>query len=317
MEQLRYGIMSASSIAPRFIAAVREAGAGKIVALSSRTMEKAQEKADLWEIPKAYGSHQALLEDRDINIVYISSVNGQHYVMAKQALEMGKHVICEKPCTTSAVETRKLFALAREKGLFLMEAQKMLFLPAILAVRDRIAAGELGNIYMAELSHSFSAGYNAWQFEPALGGGTLLSSGIYAVQLLQFLFGQIQQISGVRSTLDNGGEWQYVVSGQMDGDVLFSFRNSTQVTLQNSAIIYGTNGHIVIPEYWKARKVIICKSGAEPEVLEFPCKHELVYEADHVAKCIQEGRTESPVITEKVSVDGISALEAITESWRK
>ena len=135
--QLRYGILSTSSIAPRFIAAVRTAGAGEIAAVSSRTMEKARQMALLWDIPMCYGSHQALLEDKSINIVYISAVNSQHYPLAKMALEMGKHVICEKPCTTTSAHTRELFALAREKNLFLMEAEKMLFLPAIVEVRKR------------------------------------------------------------------------------------------------------------------------------------------------------------------------------------
>ncbi len=316
MIELRYGIMSTSSIAPRFVNAVREAGAGEIVAISSRTLTKAQEKAELWGIPKAYGSHQALLEDDNVNIVYISSVNSEHYILAKQALEMGKHVICEKPCTTSSEDTRRLFSLAREKGLFLMEAQKMLFLPTILEIRNRIASGELGEIYMAQLTHSFSSGYNSWQFEPSLGGGTLLSSGIYAVQLLQFLFGEIAQISGVRSVLENGGEWQYAITGRMACDVLFTIQNSTRVSLENCAKIYGTKGYVVIPEYWKARKAIIYKQGVAPETIEFPCEYELIYESSHIAKCIQEGRTESPVVTEDVSVAGISALEAVIESWK-
>lgn len=140
MEQLYYGILSTSSIAPRFIAAVRAAGAGEIAAVSSRTLEKAMEKAAQWGIPKAYGSHRELLEDREVNIVYISAVNSQHYPLAKAALEMGKHVVCEKPCTTSAAHTRELFALARERKLFFMEAEKMLFLPAILQVRKEIEA---------------------------------------------------------------------------------------------------------------------------------------------------------------------------------
>ena len=91
--QLRYGILSTSSIAPRFIAAVRAADAGEIVALSSRTLQKAEEKAAQWGIPKAYGSHRELLEDQNVNIVYISAVNAQHYPLAKAALEMGKHVV--------------------------------------------------------------------------------------------------------------------------------------------------------------------------------------------------------------------------------
>ena len=93
---LRYGILSTSSIAPRFIAGVRAAKAGEIVALSSRSLSKAKEKAEDWDIPKAYGSHTELLSDNDVDIVYISTVNARHYTWAKAALEAGKHVVCEK-----------------------------------------------------------------------------------------------------------------------------------------------------------------------------------------------------------------------------
>ena len=94
---MNIGILSTSSIAPRFIAAVREEGSFEIVALSSRSIEKAEEKAKEWGIPKAYGSHEDLLKDSDVDIVYISAVNSAHYRWAKAALLAGKHVICEKP----------------------------------------------------------------------------------------------------------------------------------------------------------------------------------------------------------------------------
>ena len=103
---IRYGILSTSSIAPRFIAGVRAAGGAEVVALSSRTLEKAREKAALRQIPAAYGSHIQLLEDANVDVVYISTVNAQHYPWAKAALEHGKHVVCEKPCTTSSEQTR-------------------------------------------------------------------------------------------------------------------------------------------------------------------------------------------------------------------
>lgn len=310
---MNYGILSTSSIAPRFIAAVRETGLGEIVAVSSRTLEKATEKAALWNIPKAYGSHQALLEDETVQIVYISAVNAQHYPLAKAALGMGKHVICEKPCTTTAAHTRELFALAREKGLFFMEAEKMLFLPAILAVRERLA--ELGEIHMAMLQHSFPASYNTWMFDKSAGGGTLLSSGIYAVQLLQWLFGPMKHISGIKSAMADGTEWQYVLSGEMDCGVLFSIHNSTRAILGNTAYLYGTKGYVEIPEYWKARKAIFYIQGQPPQVVEFPCVHELVYEVEHIYQCIQEGALTSPVVTEELSVSGIEALERVEASW--
>ncbi|MBE6944126.1 MAG: Gfo/Idh/MocA family oxidoreductase [Ruminococcaceae bacterium] len=315
MTALRYGILSTSSIAPRFIAAVRTVSAGEIVAVSSRTLEKAQEKAAEWQIPKFYGSHEELLQDSDVNIVYISSVNSAHYPFAKRALEMGKHVICEKPCTTSFAHTQELFALAREKGLFLMEAQKMLFLPIIREVRKRIEEGYLGEIHMAQMNHSFSAGYNAWQFDKALGGGTLLSSGIYATELLLWLFDDMETISGVKSALPDGTEWQYVLNGRMKRGVLFSVHNSTRVMLHNTACIYGTKGYVEIPEYWKARKAVFFRDGCAPETVEIPCQYELTYEALHIQNCICEGKTESPVMTEQLTLSGIRALEAVMGFW--
>ena len=310
--ELRYGILSTSSIAPRFVAAVRACGKGEIVALSSRSVEKAKEKAVAWNIPKAYGSHEELLEDKDVNIVYISNVNTAHYPWAKAALEKGKHVICEKPCTTTENQTKELYALAREKGLFFMEAQKMLFLPAVLAVKERLA--DLGQITMAELSHSFAASYNGWMFDEKAGGGPLLSSGIYAVQLMTWLFGKITAIHGTASKMDTGVEWQYILSGETEQGVLFSAKNSTKATLDNTCRIFGEKGWVELPNYWKARKAIFHIDGKE-EILEFPCEHELMYEAQHIADCMEKGLLTSPVITEEISLEGIRAIENVKKSW--
>lgn len=310
--ELRYGILSTSSIAPRFVAAVRACGKGQIVALSSRTPEKAKEKAAAWDIPKAYGSHGELLKDEDVNIVYISNVNTAHYPWAKAALEQGKHVICEKPCTTTEAQTKELYALARQKGLFFMEAQKMLFLPAVLAVKERLA--DLGQITMAELSHSFPASYNGWMFDEKAGGGPLLSSGIYAVQLMAWLFGKFTDIRGRASKLDTGVEWQYILTGETENGVLFSAKNSTKATLDNTCRIFGEKGWVELPNYWKARKAIFHVDGKE-EILEFPCEHELMYEAMHIAACMEKGLLNSPVITEEISLEGIRAIEKVKASW--
>ena len=315
MASLRYGILSTSSIAPRFIAAVRAAQAGEILALSSRSLEKAREKAALWDIPRWYGSHDELLADPEVDIVYISAVNAQHYPWARAALLAGKHVVCEKPCTTSAAQTRELFDLARDRGLFFMEAEKMLFLPAILEARRRIEKGELGDIYMAELSHSFPASYNGWMYDEKAGGGPLLSSGIYAVQLLGWLFGPIREIRGCRSTLDTGVEWQYILTGRTEQGVLFSAKNSTRAALDNTAKIYGTKGWVEIPEYWKARRAIFRISGQDAETVEYPCEHELIYEARHIAGCMEQGLLTSPVVTPEVTLDGIAALEEVKRTW--
>ena len=310
--ELNYGILSTSSIAPRFIGAVRESGKGSILALSSRSLEKAREKAAAWNIPTVYGSHQELLADPRINIVYISNVNTAHYPWAKAALLAGKHVICEKPCTTTESQTRELYALARQQGLFFMEAQKMLFLPAVLAAKEGIA--QLGKVTMMELAHSFPASYNGWMFDEKAGGGPLLSSGIYAVQLISWLFGEITRITGTASKLDTGVEWQYILTGETATGVLFSAKNSTRATLDNTCRIFGENGYIELPNYWKAQKVIFHIGGNTWEET-FPCQYELVYEVNHIAQCLDQGLLTSPVITEELSCSGIRALEAVKRTW--
>ncbi len=310
--ELNYGILSTSSIAPRFISALRASGKGKILALSSRTLEKAREKAAQWDIPTAYGSHEELLQDAAVNIVYISNVNTAHYPWAKAALLAGKHVICEKPCTTTAVQTKELYHLAKERGLFFMEAQKMLFLPAVLAARERLA--DLGQVTMITLSHSFPASYNGWMFDKDAGGGPLLSSGIYAVQLISWLFGNIREIHGTAGKLPTGVEWQYILTGETEQGVLFSAKNSTRATLDNTCRIFGEKGYIELPNYWKAQKVIFHIDGKQ-ETLEFPCQYELVYEAEHIADCLEKGLLTSPVITEELSLAGIRAIEQVKATW--
>ena len=309
--ELRYGILSTSSIAPRFIAAVRACGKGEIVAVSSRSLSKAQEKAALWDIPTAYSSHEKLLRDEKVNIVYISNVNAQHYPWARAALLAGKHVICEKPCTTSYAHTKELYELAKEKGLFLMEAQKMLFLPAVLEAKKRLS--DLGKVTMIELSHSFPGSYNGWMFDKEAGGGPLLSSGIYAVQLIEWLFGAITQIGGTAS-MEKGVEWQYILTGQTEQGVLFSAKNSTRAVLDNTCRIFGERGYLDLPNYWKAQKVIFRIDGKE-EILEFPCQYELIYEAAHIADCLEKGLNNSPVITKELSLSGIKAIEKVKQQW--
>ena len=313
---MNIGILSTSSIAPRFIAAVREEGSFRIVALSSRSLEKAEEKALAWGVPKAYGSHEQLLEDKNVEIVYISTVNAAHYKWAKAALLAGKHVICEKPCTTTEVQTRELFDLAKGKGLFLMEAQKMLFLPAVLAVKEAIDSERLGKIRMAEFNHSFYGSYNNWMYEEAAGGGPLLSSAIYVVELLQFLFGcHVAELDGLCTKHPGTNvEEQYALSGRMENGVLFSLKNSTVALMKNGACFYGEKGYAELPDYWKARKVIFCDHKSQ-HVQEYPCDHELVYEVGHIADCFEKGLLESPVVTGEFSARAIRTLEDIKAKW--
>jgi len=167
---------------------------------------------------------------------------------------------------------------------------------------------------MAEMSHSFPASYNGWMFDAKAGGGTLLSSGIYAVQLILWLFGPIKEIGGQASKLETGVEWQYILTGETESGVLFSAKNSTRAKLDNTARIFGSKGYVEIPEYWKARKAIFHTENGTEEIY-IPCEHELQYEAEHIAECFRQEWLTSPVVTPELSAAGIRALEKVKETW--
>ncbi len=316
MKKLRFGILSTSSIAPRFIKGVRAAKSCEASALASRNLEKAQEKAALWNVPKAYGSYEELLRSNEIDAAYVAMINSAHYRYAKMALEQGKHVLCEKPFTLSVQESRELFALAREKGLFIMEAQKVLFLPVVQKLKELIRSGSFGAIRMADFSSSFDPGYNTWFFDAEKGGGPLYGNAIYSLQLMQYLFDcRVTDWSGLCTKSQARVENQFSLSLLMENDLLFTNKTSTAVTTAHTGYLYGENGYIEIPDYWKARKAILHYPGQEPVILEYPCEHELMYEVLHVEQCIRKGLTESPLMTEDMTVNAIKVLNAIQKMW--
>ena len=126
---IRYGIVSTASIVPRFVAGVQASQTGEVVAIASRSLSKAQEVATTLGIPKAYGSYEELYADPTVDVIYVATYNKGHYPVAKAALFAGKHVLVEKPFALTLDEAEELFAIAKEKKRFLMEAQKAVFLP--------------------------------------------------------------------------------------------------------------------------------------------------------------------------------------------
>ncbi|MCD8098333.1 MAG: Gfo/Idh/MocA family oxidoreductase [Lachnospiraceae bacterium] len=316
MMKLRYGILSTSSITPRFIAAVRDTDSSEVLALTSRSLDPAKEKARLWNVPRAYGSYEELLADPDIDVVYVSMVNSLHYQYAKLALESGHHVLCEKSCMLSAEDSRNLFAIAREKGKFFMEAEKVVFLPVMQEIKQMITEDVLGKVTMADFSSSFDPGYNSWFFSEELGGGPLYSNGVYCLQLLQYLFdSRVTKAQGLCTHSGSGVEDQFAMSFLLENGLLAVNKTSTRSETSHSGWLYGEKARVEIPSYWKAREATIHFGDGSVKTLSHPCEHELVYEVEHVADCIKKGLIESPIMAEKRTVSAISVLTSIKNSF--
>jgi predicted dehydrogenase len=316
VKKLRYGIISTASIVPRFLEALRESGTGEAVAIASRSAEKAAAKASEWNIERTYGSYEELVADDGVDVVYVAPINGEHYRCSKMALSHGRHVVSEKPFTLNSVEARELFALAREKGLFIAEAQKAVFLPVMKDVKDLMVSGRLGKVHFMDLTSSCSSVYNEWLHLAEAGGGALYGNASYSLHLVKFLFDQdITAYSGLCTRGSSSVDEQCVVNLRVGRDLMVVSKISTNVLAVNRAIIFGDLGHIEIADYWKARTAVVHYDTGETVTFEHPCKHELIYEVEHFNNCINEGLLQSPVMDEAMTVSSLEIMESLRDSW--
>ena len=314
---IHVGILSTASIVPRFISAAQETKSCVVEAIASRRIEAAQKVAEEFGISKAYGSYDELLADSDIDTVYIAMISSDHAFWSKRALEAGKNVLCEKPFALNPQDVAEIFDLAKQKKLFVMEMQKAVFLPVMSEIKKRIQKGEPGPVRMASFSSSFSSGYNNWFMDLGKGGGPWFSNAGYTASLLQFLFDcDVKDVSGSCTRSELTAENQFETVMTTDTGILTSCRCSTLVPLPNLAVLYCDNGRIEIPDFWKARSAAVYINNQEPEVLGYPCKHELIYEIEHAAECISNGLTESPVMTGKISVSTADILFRMSQAWK-
>lgn len=189
MSKVRYGVVSTAKVAPRFIEGVRLAGNGEVVAVLSRTLESAQAFANKYHLPKAYDELEGMLADESIDVIYVATINQDHYKVAKAALLAGKHVLVEKPFTLTYDQANELFALAESCNLFLMEAQKSVFIPMTQVIKKLLASGEIGEVISISSTTAYpNIDHVTWFRELELGGGTVHFMAPYALSYLQYLF---------------------------------------------------------------------------------------------------------------------------------
>ena len=314
---ISYGVLSTSSTLKRFVKAMEETGTGSVTAVASRTLQRAKEAADELQIPKACGDYREILQDPDIDAVYIPVINSLHYSFAKEALLAGKHVILEKPFVLHAEQAQELFELAGSRGLFLTEAIKTPFLPVYESIRQRIAQQDLGAIRFLEFHQSYTGGsYIAgWNREKESGGGVLYANEAYFFRMAEFFGGTVVSCHGEASYGESNVEEQVSLSVQLENGCLASLGVSTNILFENDLKIHLDRGLITVPDYWKAERFRLYQDGKLTEEKAFPCRHEFRYELAHYNDCILSGRSFSPVNTPERTIRYIRLCEDLYQTW--
>jgi len=199
VDPVRWGILPVSGIAARaFMPAVLSSPNARAVAVASRDRAKADGFAASHGIARSYGSYAELLDDKDVEAVYLSLPNAGHVGWAIKALEAGKHVLCEKPMDSDPARVARAFDAAEGAGRLLMEAFMYRHHPDTAQLQACVAGGELGGIHTISAALSFTMpGTQNIRLEPQLDGGALMDVGCYAVSGLRLLAGEPERVSGV------------------------------------------------------------------------------------------------------------------------
>jgi len=187
--KLRWGIASAGKICNDFANALNYVGA-PIAAVAARSLADAESFRMQHNVARAYSSYSDMFVDPDVEVVYIGSVNTQHLALGLQALESGKHVVCEKPLGLNLAEVEELQAAARQRNLFLLEGMWTRFFPVVKQVKALVSSGLIGDLRQVQSDFGVVIPRDVQRlYDPALGGGALLDLGIYPVATIPWMFG--------------------------------------------------------------------------------------------------------------------------------
>ncbi len=320
MKKIKWGILGTGNIANAFTTALTNLPEASIHAVGSRNLENAQQFADRFNIPKAYGSYQSLVSDPEVDIIYVSTPHPYHQENTLLALNAGKHVLCEKPLALNSRQIKTMIETAQTKNLFLMEAIWMVFFPALLETRRLIKSGEIGEVRMLTANFGFYKEFDPQHrlFNPALGGGALLDIGIYPLALTYFLLGKPQQWSGAAFLGKTGVDEQISINLQYAGEKSAHLTSTIRAFSDNEAIIHGTQGFIRIHrEFWHPQKITIGDSrGTTEKIISFSqISNGMEFEARHVMDCLTNGKTESDLLSFQTSLDLMQIMDDLRQSW--
>ncbi|XP_015187999.1 PREDICTED: trans-1,2-dihydrobenzene-1,2-diol dehydrogenase-like [Polistes dominula] len=307
----RWGIAGAGKISHDFVASIMSKEVEHhVIAVAAKDLSRAQNFTKDFNIKRSYDNYLSLAEDKDIEVVYIGTLNTTHYEIAKIMLEHGKHVLCEKSLTMNAKQTKSLITLAKSKNLFLMEAVWSRFFPLYKTIQQEIQSGNIGKIHQVIIPFGFNLKNVERVNKKSLGGGTILDLGVYCLQFLCMIFNNKMpdKIKATGFVNEDGVDVSTSTTLLYNDNTTATILTHSLVNLSNEAYIYGEKGTIRVPNFWCPTELHLPGLNSQiplPKTnykMNFKNSEGLYYEANAVRMCLQQGKIEHPLMTHETSI---------------
>jgi predicted dehydrogenase len=265
-EPLRWGLLGTARINRSLIEPIKTSKKSALHAVASRSGEKAEEYAKIWGIPRFFTSYEDMISDPDIDIIYNSLPNGLHAEWSINAMQMGKHVLCEKPIATSIKEMDAIISTANKTGMVIAEAFMFRHHPQTILVKALVDQGEIGNIQLISGSFCYiNTRSSNPRFDPNLGGGSLWDVGCYPINYARYISGKEPvKVFGHQITGPTGIDVLYVGQMYFDHPIISQFECSFITPFKVLIEITGDRGRIIVPEPYKpgiSTKLVLEQDG--------------------------------------------------------
>ena len=330
MEQVRWGIMGPGKIAYRWINGARQVQEMDITAIAGRNRDNVDTFSTQHGIKNKYYSYQAMAQSDEVDCVYVATPHSTHKELAMLAMQNGKHVLVEKPITTSEKDLADMIACAKENGVFLMEAMWTRFFPAMADLRQLLDSGKVGTVRSVHAAFSYRAEVDKASrlFDPNQAGGGLMDVGVYPLHFADIVYDQAPlSIVGYAAI----GTDEHSIEVDEQATLLAAYPGGATAVLScgvrtqmpEVVTIYTTEAMITFPTFWKPTVMEIQYYGGETETRTYEValtKPDYVdegfqYEIRHVCGCIQQGLTQSPVMTHEKSRAILRQCDALRRQW--
>lgn len=320
-EMIRWGILGNANIARKaLIPAIHDAKNAELTAIASGS-GRAEEAARQFQIAKAYDSYESLLDDPEIDVVYIPLPNALHAEWVMKAAKAGKHVLCEKPAALTAEETSNMIEVCRKHDVLFMEAFMYQFHPQHVKVKELITSGEIGDVKLMRSHFSFQLNDTKnVRFDNTLGGGCLYDVGCYCIHASRQILGKEPLKAYAQAHRDGQTGVDVTTAGVLSfgNGVQALFDASFEISPQESYEVIGEKGHIEVSAPFRPDKrpdgngqITLHKDNGEPKGFLVP-GDAYTLEVEHLSQCIAEGR--QPMNTTEDTINNMKVVDACYKS---
>ena len=314
-EVIRWGILGTGKIARAFATALKDTPDAVLAAVGSRSLEGATAFAAEFGAAAAYGSYEALADASGVDIIYIATPHPMHAENAMLMLNGGKPVLCEKPFTVNRREAEQVIALARAKGLFLMEAMWTRFMPALAEVRRVIASGEIGPVHQVMADFGFAATTDPTHRvnNRDLGGGALLDLGIYPLSIAAALLGPVASVKASAELGPTGVDLQTSFTLNHESGAMAVCSCSFKVRTPAELTVAGELGFVRMnTQFHRTTSVTVSLASGVSRTIATPfLGNGYVHEAIEAGRCLRAGLLESPGMTHAETLHLMGVMDAI------